>query len=33
LPGVGTVGLGTLLGLAGSWASLSRVLNAVTWKS
>ena len=32
-PGLGAVGLGTLLGVVGSWASLSRVLNAVTWKS
>ena len=30
--GVGVVALGTLLGIVGSWASLNRVLNAVSWK-
>ena len=28
----GVLGLGTLLGVAGSWASLSRVLHAVAWR-
>ncbi len=31
-PGLGVVGLGTLLGIGGSWASLNRVLNAVVWR-
>ncbi len=29
---LGVVGLGTVLGIVGSWVSLNRVLNAVAWK-
>lgn len=31
-PIAGVLGLGTLLGVVGSWASLNRVLNAVVWR-
>ena len=31
--GLGVVGLGAILGTLGSWTSLNRVLNAVSWKS